>query len=112
MRRHTTKEPSGPATRATPIPASSARSRKSSMGLDLAGDVMAVIMRMGVEREALDRGAEKRAVGGIARHRLRVPAAADMVIEADDAVGGGHHQMEIVRHQQHAAAMLVAQAAD
>src|SRR6185437_4101762 len=121
MRRHTTKDPSGPATTATPIPASSARSTKSSMaGRHLRGLVVGlmvlVIVRMvmvvGVDGEAVDRRAEERAIGGIAAHRVGMATAADVMIEADDAVGGGHHQMQVVRHQQHAAAPRVTQAPD
>src|SRR6266851_307500 len=112
MRRHTTNEPSGPATAATPSPASTARSTKSSMMRRRLGGVVAMIMMVGVDGEAVDRRAEQRAIGGVASHRIGMPAAADMVVEADHAVGGGHHQMQIVRDQQHAAAARVADAAD
>src|SRR5712671_3809596 len=111
MRRHTTNEPSGPATAATPSPASTARSTKSSMMRRLGG-VVAMIMMVGVDGEAVDRRAEQRTIGGVASHRIGMPAAADMVVEADHAVGGGHHQMQVVRDQQHAAAARVADAAD
>src|SRR5580658_1913819 len=112
MRRHTTKEPSGPATAATPRPARPARSTKSSMLADLFRRVVAVVVAMSVKREGVDGHAEQGAIGGIAAHRLGMAAAADMVIEADDAVGRGHHQMEIMRDQQDPAPRLIADAAD
>src|ERR1700730_13286883 len=112
MRRHTTNEPSGPATAATPSPASMARSTKSSTGLDLLDGIVTVVVAMRVESKAVDRRAEQGAIGGIARHRRGMAAAADVMVEADDTVGGRHDQMQIMRHQQHAAVALVADAAD
>src|SRR6185437_13479163 len=115
MRRHTMKAPSGPATTATPQPATSARKKSSSMmrGLVVVGDgVVAVVMMMRIKREALDRRAKKGAVGRIAAHFRRRAAAADMVVEAKDAVGRRHHEMEIVRDQEHAATARITQAAD
>ncbi len=48
----------------------------------------------------------------MAAHRLGAAAAADVVVEAHHGVGRGHHQVQIVRHEQHAAAALVANARD
>src|SRR5690606_13031721 len=51
MRRHTTKQPSGPATRASPTPATSARVKKSSSIGELLGRALAmavVIVLIGV----------------------------------------------------------------
>src|SRR5579883_3681427 len=115
MRRHTTKEPRGPATAATPRPAKTARQRKSSMPMRLRrrdGTVMAVVMVVRIEREAIDRAAEERAISGIAAHHLGQAAAADMMIEADDMVRRRHDEMEVMRDEQHAAAALFADAAD
>src|SRR6185437_1962239 len=114
------KEPSGPATSATPSPASTARTMKSSMAGRRFGGVAVVmvlvivgmVVVVGVDGEAVDRRAEERAIGGIAAHRVGMATAADVMIEADDAVGGGHHQMQVVRYQQHAAAPRVTQAPD
>src|SRR5438105_4253988 len=99
MRRHTTKQPRGPAARATPIPAASARRTKSSIlrrpprrrvvaddQRRLADHVMRMVVMMRVDGDGVRRVAEKRAIGGMARHRLGMAAAADMMIEADDAV--------------------------
>ena len=58
---------------------------------------MAVIVAMDIERElARNARAEELREGGIAHHLLRPALAADMAIEADDTVGLGHHDMEIV----------------
>src|SRR5215472_11471577 len=112
MRRHTTKAPSGPATMATPIPARAARSTKSGIARHLFREVMPVVVVMRIEREALDRGPKEGAIGGIAAHRLGMAAAADVVVEADDTTRRRHDEMEIMRHQEHAAAARIAQAAD
>src|SRR6185437_10965404 len=120
MRRHTMNEPSGPATSATPSPASTARTMKSSMARCRLGGLVVVmvlvvvrlIVAMGVDGEAVDRCTEERTIGGITAHGVGMAVAADMVVEADDAVGGRHPQMQIVRHQQHAAPARVAQPPD
>src|SRR5690242_7271366 len=108
MRRHTIKEPSGPATSATPSPTSTARTMKLSMagcrfrgfGVVMVRVIVGMIVMVRVHGEAVNRRAEERTIGGIAADRIGMAATADMVVEADDAVGGSHHQMEIVRYQE------------
>ena len=41
-----------------------------------------------------------------------MPGATDMMVEADHLVGLRHHQMQIVRHHQNAAAPLIADTGD
>src|SRR3990167_7277970 len=108
MRRQTTKEPSGPATRARP--ASRALSRKSAMlaaisvymGLQRALDVQAdarfadhgavqvvlVVVVVVVDRQALGILTEQLDEGRIKADLLGVAGTADMPIEADHLVGG------------------------
>ena len=38
--------------------------------------------------------------------------ATDMVIEANDLVGGGHHQVKVVRDHKYTAALAIAYIAD
>ena len=45
-------------------------------------------------------------------HRLGNARAADVTVEADDAVAARHDDVQIVRHEQHAEATLVAKACD
>src|SRR5579883_972520 len=104
MRRHTTKEPRGPATAATPRPAKTARQRKSSMPMRLRrrdGTVMAVVMVARIEREAIDRAAEERAISGIAAHHLGQAAAADMMIVFFFFKQKTAYEMEVMRDEQH-----------
>jgi hypothetical protein len=46
------------------------------------------------------------------RNRLRHAGAADMVIEADDAIGPAHDDVQVVRNEKHAKPGFIAQAAD
>src|SRR3954454_9037369 len=73
---------------------------------------MAVVMPVGVERHRLGGRSEERAIGGVARHRARRAAAADVAVEADDAVGGGHDEVEVVADQENAAAARAADTGD
>ena len=143
MRRHTTKQPSGAATRASPRPNSRARSRKGSSTFSFrsgprrsrrrrrpigsrlrsdadaglrarrAGQIVAVVVLVLVDGEGVRRlRPEQARVLGVLGHRLRHARAAHMAVEADDAVALGHHDVQVVRDQQHAEAPLGAQAAD
>src|SRR3990167_2588052 len=102
MRRQTTKEPSGPATRARARPASRALSRKSAMlaaisvymGLQLALDAQAgarftdhgavqvvlVVVVVVIDRQALGILAEQLDEGWVAADLLGVAGTADMPI--------------------------------
>src|SRR3989338_6039171 len=106
MRRQTTKEPRGPATRARARPASKALSRKSGMlaaismdmGLHLTLDAQAaggrlvdhravqvvfVVVAVMVDRQGLGILAEQLDEGRVAADLLRVAGAADVAIQAD-----------------------------
>ena len=72
---------------------------------------MGVVVTMGIERQLAAR-AEEFEEGGIARDRARVAFAANMMVEADDAIGLAHHHMQIMADQKNAAAEFVAQFGD
>src|SRR5690606_23927499 len=64
---------------------------------------MRVIVVMLVDGERPDGpAAEQPHIFGACRHVARGAAATDMAIEADDAVGRRHDQMQVVRNQKHA----------
>src|SRR3546814_302917 len=99
MRRHTMKQPSGPATSATPMPPTRARVKKSSSIAGLPVRVVMVVVMVGhyatviqvsvvvvvaVDRQrgcrlAAEEGAVFRALG----HRLGRAGAADVAVQAD-----------------------------
>src|SRR5918996_3313784 len=129
MRRQTTKQPSGPASAATPTPPRIARTMKSSsmaralamwrflrgrfLRHDLAGEIVGMVVLVRIDREARGRArAEQRHVLGVAAHRLGPARAADVAIEADHAIGRRHHDVQVVADQQHAAAAPVADLLD
>ena len=132
MRCQTTKQPSGAATAASPRLATSARRKNGSNTTCLrapdlrrvvrriamrrmrhAGEVVAVIVMVTIDGEGARRlGAEQPPVGRMLGHRLRHARAADVMVEADDAIGARHDDVQIVRDEQHAEAGLVAQAPD
>lgn len=69
--------------------------------------VVAVIVVMAVERQrALGAGAKERAVFLGLGHLFGRTFAADMTVEADHPVGGGHDDVEIMAHHQDGAAKL------
>ena len=74
---------------------------------------MAMVMIMPIDSQCLrhvrtEQGKELR----ICCHRARVAGAANMMIEADNCVGGRHHHVEVVRYQQHAATITITQHRD
>ena len=82
-------------------------------GLDHAAmQVVIVVMMVVIDGEALGVLAEQFDKGWVAADLLRVAGAADMAVEANHLIGGAHHQMQIVRDHQHAAAMALAQSRD
>src|SRR5690554_4421038 len=104
MRRQTMKQPSGPATRATPMPASRARRKKSSSMAVLCGvlvlvapqhlavrQVRVVVMVLIDGQGGSGARAEQRQILGTARDEVRRAAAADVAVEADHSVGRRHH---------------------
>src|ERR1700735_3583624 len=102
MRRHSTKQPSGPAAAPKSPAPSAARMRKSSMRAVsvIVAVPMAVIVAMGVKRERVGHARpEQLREGGIAHDLLGLAFAADVAVEADDAVGLRHHDMQVVAHQ-------------
>jgi hypothetical protein len=71
----------------------------------IAVNVVLVGMMVRVNREAIAcSGAKQREVGGVRADRLGLAVAADVVIQTDDLVGRGHHQMQVVAYHEHAAA--------
>src|SRR4051794_12565171 len=117
MRRHKTKEPIGPATAPRIEAPMTARQNSSSMALsvvfamcvplDRAGRRVAVVVMMAVERDLIrNAGPEQLNKRRILRHRLRIAFAADVLIEADDVIGRGHHHMQIVADQKDAGGKL------
>src|SRR3990167_6935978 len=134
MRRHTTKEPSGPATSARARPASRALSRKSAMlaaisvnmrfyrafdaqarrclGNYRAMQIVLMVMVVGVDGQALGVLAEQLDKGRIEADLFRMAGTADVTVEADHLISGAHHQVQVVGHHQHAAAMTVTQLGD
>ena len=66
--------------------------------------IMIVVMRIGRDDP---RGLRAEELGEfrIVPHRFRPAFAADMAVEADDAVAFRHDHVEIMRHHQYAAAM-------
>src|SRR5690554_1438187 len=109
MRRQTTKAPSGPASAAMPMPPASARIRNSATMMstafirlrmvndDIAMGIMLVAMVMIIkcERTRLCR-AEQFEKRRVVADMLGVARTADMMIEAHDMVGRGHHQMQVM----------------
>ena len=74
--------------------------------------VVAVVVVVVVDGQALGVLAEQLDEGRVGADLLRVPRAAHMAIQADHLVGGAHHQVQVVRDHQYAAAMAVAQLSD
>src|SRR5690606_35376572 len=89
-------------------PAISARTMKSVMMVvrfldHAAGDVVVVVVLVGIDRQVAACGLAKEGdVSRVYTHLLWMPTAADMLVEADDFIGGRHHQMQVVRDHQHA----------
>src|SRR6185295_19211053 len=117
MRRQRMKQPRGPAKRAMPRPPISARARKSwSMGRlsvcvptvagdHLAMEIVAMIVVVLIDREPLLRQwSEQGEIFRMGAHRVRLSVAANMLVEADHAVGRRYHDMQIVGHHEDAAA--------
>ena len=81
--------------------------------LRLARQIVPVVVVVMVEGEGAGRlRPEQARVLGMLRHRLRHARAAHMAVEADDAVALRHDDVQIVRHEQDAEAVLGAQPAD
>ena len=72
-----------------------------------------MIVPMRIERELTRRPrAEQLLEGGILQDLLGLAFAADMAVQADDAVGLRHHDMQIMADENDAAADLVADLRD
>lgn len=75
------------------------------MGAIMVMIVVVVIMIVTVKRQRpLGSCPEQRAVLRRIGHNLRRSFTADMPVEAQDAVGRGHHNVQIVAHHQDGAA--------
>src|SRR5690606_8774595 len=98
MRRQTTNEPSGPATRARARPASNALSRKSAMVAvravlvrfqdHAAVQVVGVVVAVLVDGQAAGVAAEQLDEGRIAADLLGVPGTAHVAVQAHHLIGG------------------------
>ena len=74
---------------------------------------MAMALIVGVNSQVLYcLRAEQFKVGGVIGDRFRGAATADMLIQADDPIGGCHHQVQIVRYHHHSALVLIADSGD
>ena len=73
---------------------------------------MGVVVMVVINRQALCVLPKQLNKGRIAADLLRVARAADMAVEAHHLIGCAHHQMQVVRNHQYAAAVAVAQAGD
>jgi len=70
----------------------------------LAVQIVFVIVRMGVDREALrGLGTEQGDVLGVLAHGLGLARAAHVLVDAHDAIGGGHDEMQVVGDHQNPA---------
>jgi hypothetical protein len=80
---------------------------------DAAFRVMCVIVAVGVDGQVFcDARAEERNEGRIPHNCLRLAATANVMIEADDFVGLGHDDVEVVTDQEDTATKTIAQLAD
>lgn len=67
------------------------------VGDDLAAEVVRMVMPVGIDRDATAGGrAEEGEILRMRAHRLGPPGAADVMVEADDAVSRRHDQMQVV----------------
>ena len=74
---------------------------------DLSRHRMGMIVMVGVDTQGGNLGfGKQRQIFWMFTHVARRAGAANMVIEADNAIGRRHHQMQIVAHHQNAAAKL------
>jgi hypothetical protein len=75
--------------------------------------VVGVVVAVGIYRNHVgDLLAEKGNELRVAGDGMGVTGTTDMVIQAHHPVGGGHHYVKIMRHQQHAAVVAIADVAD
>ena len=75
--------------------------------------IMRVVVMVAVDGDRARRArAEEPEIFRRFRNLVRATRAADVAVQADDAVGRGHHDMKVVRDQQHGAAVPVADLGD
>ena len=80
---------------------------------DIAGQIVFVIMHVGVYRETFGRPmTEKSEVFRVLFYGFRMADTANVMIETDNAISRRHHQVQIVRDQQDTAFPSVANSAD
>ena len=76
-------------------------------------NIVRMVVMMLIECQAIaHRFAEQLQISRMPTYTLRMSDTADVSIEAEDPVGGSHHQMQIVRNHQHPAAVAAANTAD
>ena len=79
----------------------------------IAGEVVAVVVVVGVDREAGRRARPEQAdVFGVPADHLGLARTADVAIQADHLIGRAHDQVQVMADQEHAAAALLADALD
>ncbi len=95
------------------ITTSPVRGRVGRRWSRVAREVVAVVVMVLVDGEGAGLlGTEQARVLGMLSHGFRHARAADVAVQADDAVALGHDDVQVVRDQQHAEAAGVAQATD
>ena len=72
-----------------------------------------MIAVVAVDRQMLNRlWTEQLKICGVVGDRFRGAATADVLVKAEDSVGGGHHQMKIVRDHHYRTVALVTYVGD
>jgi hypothetical protein len=68
--------------------------------------IVLMVVMMRIHRKPRGAGIAKQTqIFGVARHRFRLSRTANMLIQAQHLIGRCHHQMQIMRHHDHAIAM-------
>ena len=79
----------------------------------IAVHVVCVVVVMGVDGDLLGGlTPEELQIGRVVAYHFGPTSAADMTVQAEHRVGGGHHHVQVVRDHQHRAAVSCAYLAD
>src|SRR5690554_5011912 len=80
---------------------------------NIAMSIMLMIMAMSIKSDlGLGVSTKKCQISRIVSHLLRMPVATHMLIKTNHGIGIGHHQMQIMGHQQYATLALLANLVD
>ena len=115
MRRQTTNEPNGPATSAMQMPAIKALIMKSAILLldHAAVDVVLMVVMVGINGKGLGfLLPEQCKIRRIDADLFRATVTADVMIETDHLIRGGHYQVQIVGDHQYTAVVAIANFVD